>query len=523
MRVLFRGSSVRRIAQSGTAEVLLTVQRGFAGLERLVVVKALLPRARQDTRFVESFVAQMRHATTLHHQNLIDVQDVVHDAADTFVTREYLSGEDLGSIVRLLAQRKEHIPLPLACHVVAQAAAGAHHAHSALDPDGSPLGLVHGRLTPNHILLGYTGATKLLDVGLDEIDPEGFHQDPTARLARQSYRAPEQLTPGAIDRRTDVYTLGVVLYELLTRQPLFWHSQGDVKRQVLEQTVPPARTLNSEVPRELDDLVMATIARDPARRPQSALVLQQRLEDVLRRQRAPAGEHELGAWLTATLAERRTERQELERELISESRHSPGGSGDWPLGAVPSEHRSPGPAPVVPSGRPTRISGPLAAAPALPDEPVPPQRRPRRRRPLVVGLVAAASLLLSGLVGVLLCYAPRQQPAKGTAANSAGAFSREPKDIGPARTGPRHPSASLLVRLKPAGAQLLLDGKTVINNGDEAGVLVPVTPGSTVRLEARKSGFETVQREVEAPRTGRRDVLMQLEASRPTSNRKGPR
>ena len=163
MATVFQSSYARPIATSDTAELFLTVHLGFGGLEKLVLVKRLLQKVRTDERYLQAFIQAERHAAMLNHHHIAEIYDVQHDEASTFLVSEYVSGEDLGYIMRATAAKRQSMPVPIACRLISQAAAAVHHGHEAADPDGEPLNLYHGDLSPNNIIVDYAGSAKVTD------------------------------------------------------------------------------------------------------------------------------------------------------------------------------------------------------------------------------------------------------------------------------------------------------------------------------------------------------------------------
>jgi serine/threonine protein kinase len=522
MTIYFRGTAVRRIAQSGIAELFLTVQHGFAGLEKLVVIKNLLPAAREDPQFLPQFLEQARKSATIQHQGLVGIYDVVHDTTDTFLTREYVSGEDLGYVMRTLATERKALPPVLACRIIAGAAAGLHQAHEATDPEGASLNLIHGDLTPGNILVAYTGSTKVLDVGLHQANPTGAHLDPGSRLAREAYRSPEQLLGQPVDRRTDVYTLGVLLHELLSGQPLFWQHQGSTRDRVLQGNPPPLRTLAPETPRELDQLVQTTLQRDPEQRPRTAHSLYLALEEVLKRYKGAPSEIEVGNWLTECLARRLEERRQLERELISESRLPATQAAELQLQQAHASGQYPSVTPpgISQVGRETRISGHYPTTPsALQDGLLVPEPTPKRRRgPLLLIVVVLLAMLFGSIVGLVVWRATRsnswsEQDRAGELAgvtNASGQGLSANERASTTDSNQQNTPSALLVRVFPEGARVVANGRVLSEEVTEDGVLVPAQPNTRVTLELSKEGYSRAERSVVAPALGTRNVVVRL-------------
>jgi len=257
---------LKHLASGGMADVLLARTGGMEGFERHVVIKRIRHELAHDRRFVRMFLDEARVAATLHHQNIAQVHDVGEADGAYFMAMEYVHGEDVRRLLEQASRQRSHVPLGYVVAIVSAAAAGLHHAHERLGSDRRPLHIVHRDVSPSNIVIGYDGAIKLVDFGIAtaSMQRESRAASLTGKLA---YMSPEQCSGGAVDRRTDVYGLGVVLYELVTTTPMI---QGDGDRQVIEKVVhgriTPPHTRRPELPRELSDIILRALATDPAQR-----------------------------------------------------------------------------------------------------------------------------------------------------------------------------------------------------------------------------------------------------------------
>ena len=272
MTRLGRYEIVKPLGRGGTAELLLARATGMSAFERHVVIKRIRPEVAVDSRFVQMFLDEARVAASLHHQHIIQVHDVGEQDGAYFFAMEYIHGEDLRAIIAKVSERRETVPLELACQIVAAAAAGLHHAHDKLGPDRQPLGLVHRDVSPGNVLVGYDGGIKLLDFGLAKAAHRSSATTRAGALkGKAGYMSPEQCRGEPLDRRSDVFGLGILLYELLTARPLF-KAMNDYMTMaaIVQSDVPPPSTVRADIPPALDEITLRALAKDPAARYQSA-------------------------------------------------------------------------------------------------------------------------------------------------------------------------------------------------------------------------------------------------------------
>ena len=268
---LGRYEIVKHLASGLMAELLLARARGLEGFERHFVIKRIRAEQERDEAFIEMFLAEARLAASLHHHNIVQVHDIGEDDGKPYFAMEYVHGEDLRRVLGRLFERGEHIPLEHVIAIVCSVAGALHHAHEALGPDRVSLGIVHRDVTPANILLGYDGNVKVVDFGIARAAMRRTETQAGMLVGKAPYMAPEQCVGGTIDRRSDVFALGIVLFELITGRRLF---KGDneflTMSAVVEANVPPPSAHRSDVSPALDKIVLKALSRDPAQRYQTA-------------------------------------------------------------------------------------------------------------------------------------------------------------------------------------------------------------------------------------------------------------
>lgn len=276
---------LRRIGSGGMAEVFLAQKLGEEGFARTVAIKTILAHGAEEEA-VRLFLDEARVAAALEHAAIIQTFDLGYENETLFIVMEYVAGPTLSRIVRELKKKHDRLmPPAMVAHIGARVAAALDYAHRrATSHDGTPLELVHRDISPQNILLTRTGLVKLSDFGVARASIQ-THKTKTGQVrGKAAYMAPEQVRAKQLDGRTDIFALGLVLFEALTARRAF-HRKGDIQsmRAVLSDPVPPVRSFNPECPQALDDAIMRCVEKDPAKRFQNAAELEQALTTITHR------------------------------------------------------------------------------------------------------------------------------------------------------------------------------------------------------------------------------------------------
>jgi len=273
---------VRLIASGGMAEVYLARQAGAAGFEKLVCLKRILPHFARDKQFVEMFLNEARIAARLDHPNIVSIFDLGEANGNYFIAMEFIDGPSLRAAARRALERGERLPIPEIVKIVSMAASGLHYAHDLTDAAGRPLGLVHRDISPDNILVHRNGTAKVVDFGIAKAASSSALTRTGALKGKVAYMPPEQLRGDPLDRRADVFALGVVLYEMLGgKRP--WASDSDVSLigRIMTEEPPPLSTLRPDAPAGLIAVVDRALAKDRNARYSSCHDLQADLEGLL--------------------------------------------------------------------------------------------------------------------------------------------------------------------------------------------------------------------------------------------------
>jgi serine/threonine protein kinase len=253
---------VERLAIGGMAEVFAAVERGDpAG--RLYAVKRILPTLAEDGELVRMFLDEARLVVQLDHPGIVPIHELGKQGTGYYIAMDYVAGRDLRALAASLRRRGERLPVEIAAHVAARAADALDHAHRGRAADGGELRVVHRDVCPANVLVGFDGTVRLIDFGIAQAAHRRAAGAPVLR-GKFGYMSPEMVRGLPVDRRSDVFALGVVLHELLTGARLF---TGPTELAVMEKVrtadAPPPSRANPAVPPALDAIVLRALAREP--------------------------------------------------------------------------------------------------------------------------------------------------------------------------------------------------------------------------------------------------------------------
>ncbi|WP_437914352.1 protein kinase [Sorangium sp. So ce302] len=266
---------LERLGEGGMAEVFKAKSFGVEGFEKVLVIKRILPKLAEQGRFVDMFVHEAKLAVRLSHANIVQVFDlgrVDHpngDPTSYFIAMEYVPGLDLATLLARCRRAKKPIPLAMAVFMTAEIAKALDHAHRRRDEQSRPLGIVHRDISPQNILLSWEGEVKVTDFGIakatQSMTDEEVGENRAGRIrGKLAYMSPEQSRAGAIDGRSDLFSLGTVLYEMLAgSNPFAAPTAFEIMRRLQASEYPPLALVRPDVPRSLVDVVSTMLAKDP--------------------------------------------------------------------------------------------------------------------------------------------------------------------------------------------------------------------------------------------------------------------
>jgi serine/threonine protein kinase len=271
------------IARGGMAEVYRARARqpDSASGDLLLAIKCMRPSLARESRFVEMFIREGKLAVILDHGAIVKTFEVGKIEGRYFIAMEYIGGKDLTQVLRRCQETGQRIPVPHACHIAARMLDGLHYAHTRTDDDGRPFNIVNRDVSPSNIRLSYDGQVKLLDFGIAQAMLK-FTSEIGVLKGKFSYMSPEQIRGMPVDARTDIFSAGIILHEMLTTEKLF---RGDTEFALMERVrkaeVSPPSKFNRRVPAELDRIVLRALARDLQDRYPSADVFATDLRNLL--------------------------------------------------------------------------------------------------------------------------------------------------------------------------------------------------------------------------------------------------
>jgi eukaryotic-like serine/threonine-protein kinase len=511
-------------------------RRGIQGFVKIVALKRIQPHLADSKQLREMFLNEARIAARLEHPNIVATYELGEVDGKYFISMEYLPGEDLSAIIA--GCQDARMPIDIAAALAQQAAQGLHYAHEARDGHGRSIGLVHRDVSPRNIFVTYHGVVKLLDFGVVR-GPERQKSIPGVFKGKYGYCAPEQLESGHIDRRTDVFCLGIALWESLTGARLFdASSDAATIDAVRSRRVDAPSALRPEVPEELDAIAMRALARDPAQRYRSAHDLSEDLDRFLAGGENRPTSKSVGRWMETIFGSERASLKKaisqggeveaaLERLIAldairpagPETTGSTGGHAKaqpralWStsFGSHPSGDRrtsepslrtqSGGRASTVTPPTPGHAAAALRAA-ALDDADARQERAARRSRgtmPIVLGVG-----LLLGAVGVVAAVALRGERS----------FSDSPAPRAARAT------ATLEIQSQPAGAHVFIDGSP--SGLRTPAKLTGLSVGSTVQIRLDKAGYDPVTEQVALKAGESRTVSLSLPIAKDVAQQRSP-
>lgn len=429
---------LERVSLGGMAEVFKAIEFGVDGFERLVAVKRILPHVAEDEEFITMFKDEARIAVQLQHGNIAQIYSLGHEADSFYIALEYVAGQDLRTVFERCRKQGSTIPVPHCCFIMTRVCEGLDYAHNKKSAQGEPLNIIHRDVSPPNVLVSYEGAVKLCDFGVAKAAGRVSQTQAGILKGKFGYMSPEQVKGQDLDRRSDVFAAGVCLWELLTGRRLF---HGDTDFSTLEKVragdVPIPRTINSDIPEALEEIIMDALAVDPDQRIPTASKLQERLQAFLYEKYRMFSRKQLADWMRihyaseieAEKSRERERREEVERfkktmSAGSAPKRRPTGLGPPVSPGLPPP---PLPQPPVTSSNPTPRDG----LPALADDGqgtgnrrAPPKPRGRAKTLLTSALAHEDSVDQGGSAAIdreeVLGAAAGRRPASQRSAQMSG-------------------------------------------------------------------------------------------------------
>jgi len=442
------------LGKGGMGDVFLTVASGPNGFNKLLVVKRLRETLASDPDFLLMFLNEARLAARLNHPNIVHTYEVGSDGSRHYIAMEYLQGQSLNRLIRR-AGASGALTLQMQLRVLADALAGLHYAHELTDYDGTPLAIVHRDVSPANIFVLYDGQVKLVDFGIAKTVNSGETKAGIFK-GKIQYVSPEQYTGGEIDRRADIYSAGVVLWEAVTGRRM-WQDVRDltVMHRVGTGDIPRPTSVDPRVPAHLETMCMKALALRKEDRYPTAAAFQADVEDFLRELGSRVSARDVGALASAKFADDRAQIKSLIEDQLRLVRENPESQSLVPTVTLQQDT----------SSRPRATEASLFLAFAPPSN---------RRRNVVIAL---GTVLAAILVGLVLWSSPTPTPTAGAAPASAvsvAAPSAAASQLAsePSAASPPAPAATpqvkLTLEIEPENARVLVDGAFLPSNGESA-------------------------------------------------------
>jgi eukaryotic-like serine/threonine-protein kinase len=317
---------VAELGQGGMADVILALAQGPVGFSKLVVIKRLREHLAEDPEFVTMLLDEARLAARLNHPNIVQTSEVGEIDGRFYLCMEYLEGQPLARIYRRAQRQNEDVPLAVSIRVICDVLAGLHYAHELADYDGTSLGIVHRDVTPSNVFVTYEGQVKVVDFGIAKAARRSTETRTGVVKGKMKYMPPEQAMGVSVDRRADVFAVGVMLWEAATKARM-WEGVDEVvilSKLIAGQVPTSARERNPEVPEELDAICRKALAIDPGARYASAVAMQTDLE-AFEASLGTVSPREVGQRVGALFAKERDQFARIVEEQLAKIAAQPSG------------------------------------------------------------------------------------------------------------------------------------------------------------------------------------------------------
>jgi serine/threonine protein kinase len=504
------------IAKGGMARVWAARQHGQRGFSKTVAIKTILPHLAEEPEFERMFLDEARLAALIHHPNVCEIYELGEEGKVLYLAMEWVNGESLVHILRSSGKMAPMEPR-LCARIIADACAGLHAAHQLTDDMGKPMSVVHRDISPHNILVSADGNVKVADFGV----AKALGQMHSATVAGQvkgkiAYMSPEQIAGGSADRRVDIFAMGVVLYEATTgRRPFTGEGDPQVMHAILQgQFTPPSRIIRSYPP-ELEQIVLAAMAQDPARRYPTGDRMRMALEEYLARSGPIVSQSHVGHFVQQRVGNVLDRRRDRIRAAANATSPISGAEdisgGGMNVGGTPSAPRNVSGvhARGTPSAQPVQHSdqtGPSIVAAMQQQQP------PSAAKYVLAAAIGITVVAGLGAVGIIVAR-NRAIDENAPTATTTAATSKSvaaPTISASVKIAPVQPTASTTIELKglPADALVSVDGKAL---GTVRDVPRP-EKGKASELVIKASGFtdETVKLDETTPSS--LEVAMTLES-----------
>ncbi|MCB9646052.1 MAG: serine/threonine protein kinase [Deltaproteobacteria bacterium] len=253
------------------AEVFLAVRPGLEGFEKTLAIKRIRPHLSSEEAFLKMFLFEAKLAAQLQHPNVVQIYELGKISNSYYIAMEYISGRDMSRVAPKAEKMGIPFPLEYAMSIAASVLDGLAYAHNKTDDFGEPLNIVHRDITPENIMVGWNGNVKILDFGIAKASSQTDHTKAGEIKGKLSYMSPEQGMGKVLDERSDIFTLGVVLYEWITGYKLFTgENEMAILKSIIDGRIYPPSYFREDVPEPVEEILMKALAKDREERYQTA-------------------------------------------------------------------------------------------------------------------------------------------------------------------------------------------------------------------------------------------------------------
>jgi serine/threonine-protein kinase len=306
---------IRKLDAGGMAEVFLAEAESLKGFKKRVAIKRILPNLTKNRSFVQMFLDEARLSLQLQHANIVSVFDIGKADKTFFIVMDFIDGSNLRDIIDNKKRKGVLIPMEQAIYVVREVCEGLGYAHDQRDMEtGDPLGIVHRDVSPPNILISKRGEIKLVDFGLAKATSQLETTDPGVVKGKFSYLSPEAASGLEVDSRADIFSAAIILWELLTGRRLFYgESDYQTVELVRQANIPPISVANPEVPRQLEEILLKALARDPDQRFQTAQEFSESLTRFLFSRGMAVSRHDIAKLVRKTVSDQQSEKPKAKK------------------------------------------------------------------------------------------------------------------------------------------------------------------------------------------------------------------
>src|SRR5256886_17388588 len=284
---------LKKLAAGGMGEIFLAKQQGPAGFEKILVVKKVLPHLTENKEFVELFLSEARLAARMNHRNVVQLFELGEHQGSYFIAMEYVSGRTLRDLIDAAARKREKIPAEVCRSIAEQICDGASYAHNLTDVTGRAINIIHRDLNPQNVIISYTGDVKIIDFGIAKSDMNTVKTEAGMIKGKFVYMSPEQSLAKKLDKRSDVFAIGISLYEMLTGLNPFQKANIVSTLEAVQRYEPPPPSRVDRAYAPFDPIVAKALAKDRDRRYGDAAEMM----DDLRRVVLPRPAERLGQFM----------------------------------------------------------------------------------------------------------------------------------------------------------------------------------------------------------------------------------